>query len=56
MLTVSLIPTPLMAEFRAEATRREAQPQSRGAAAVIVAIWIAAALLLLWWFWPQGAR
>lgn len=54
-LALSLIPAPLMAEFRAEALRRQAQPNSRAAAGVIVAIWIAAAALLLWFFWPDQA-
>ena len=53
-LALSLIPGPLMAEFRAEARRHE-QPSSRAAAAVIVAIWIAAAAILLWFFWPDRA-
>ena len=54
-LALSLIPAPLMAEFRAAALRRQEQPNSRAAAAVIVAIWIAAAALLLWFFWPDQA-
>ena len=55
-LAVRLIPPALMAEFRAEATRREALPRSRAAAAAIVALWLGAAALLLWLFWPSGAR
>ena len=55
-LAVRLIPPKLMAEFRAEATRREALPRSRAAAAGIVALWLGAAALLLWLFWPTGAR
>ena len=55
-LAVRLIPPALMAEFRAEATRREALPRSRAAATGIVALWLGAAALLLWLFWPSGAR
>ena len=52
LLVVKLIPAELMAEFRAEATRREGAPRSVIAALVIVTIWISAAVLLLWWLWP----
>jgi uncharacterized membrane protein YkvA (DUF1232 family) len=55
-LAVRLIPPALLAEFRAEAARREGLPTSRAAAAAIVALWLAAAALLLWLFWPTGAR
>ncbi len=55
-LAVRLIPPKLMAEFRAEARRRESLPRSRAAAAGIVALWLGAAALLLWLFWPSGAR
>ena len=55
MLAVALISDDLMAEFRAEAARREGQPRSRNGALVIVAVWVAAAALLLWLFWPQAA-
>jgi uncharacterized membrane protein YkvA (DUF1232 family) len=54
-LAVRLIPPELMAEFRAEATRREARPTSRAAAAAIVALWLAAAAFLTWLFWPSAA-
>ena len=47
-LVVRLIPAPLMAEFREEATRRSERPVSYVAAAVIAAIWILAAGALLW--------
>ena len=56
MLAVRLIPPTLMAEFRAEAARREARPTSRAAAAAIVALWLAAAALLVWLVWPSAAR
>lgn len=51
LLAVKLVPTHLMAEFRAEAIRRD-KPVSRAGLVVIVALWIFAALLLLWLFWP----
>jgi uncharacterized membrane protein YkvA (DUF1232 family) len=54
-LAIKLVPPDLMAEFRAEAARRE-RPMSRAGAVAIVAIWIAAAALLLWLFWPGRAR
>jgi uncharacterized membrane protein YkvA (DUF1232 family) len=56
MLAVRLIQPALMAEFRAEAARREAVPTSRAAAAGIVALWLAAAAVLIWLFWPRAAR
>lgn len=47
-LVVRLVPAPLMAEFRDEATRRAERPTSYVAAAVIAVIWIAAAGSLIW--------
>ena len=55
-LAVRLIPTELMAGFRAEAALRADRPRSRIAAAVIVTLWLAAAGLLMWSFWPKPAR
>lgn len=55
LLVIRLIPADLMTEFRVEAARREGEPRSIVAAAVIVAIWISAAALLLWWLWPSSA-
>src|SRR5947207_2135435 len=55
LLVIKLIPAELMAEFRAEAARREGAPRSMVAAVVIVLTWIAAAGLLLWWLWPVPA-
>ena len=55
MIAVSLVPATLMAEFRAEAARREAQPSSRAGAVLVVMIWVAAAAFLLWWLWPRPA-
>ena len=42
LLTVRMIPAPLMLEFRVEAGRREGKPASRGGLAAIVCIWIVA--------------
>jgi uncharacterized membrane protein YkvA (DUF1232 family) len=50
-LAARLVPPILMAEFRAEAARREARPKSLVAAAFIVAVWIIAAGVLLWFAW-----
>lgn len=47
-LVVRLIPTRLMAEFRAEAASRCQRPTSRIAAAVIILIWIAALAAAAW--------
>jgi uncharacterized membrane protein YkvA (DUF1232 family) len=55
MLAVRLIPPELMAEFRAEAQRREALPRSRAAAAAIIALWMVGAAFLVWLLWPRGA-
>jgi uncharacterized membrane protein YkvA (DUF1232 family) len=54
VLTVKLIPADLMEEFRAEAARREARPQSRVAAALIVMIWIVTVVVMLRW-WHIGS-
>src|ERR671910_2370335 len=43
ILAVRLIPPEIMAEHRAAAFEAEGKPQSRAAAAVIIAIWVAAA-------------
>jgi uncharacterized membrane protein YkvA (DUF1232 family) len=43
LLAVRLIPAELMAEFRAEAARREGRPASRAGLVAIVLVWIAAA-------------
>jgi uncharacterized membrane protein YkvA (DUF1232 family) len=51
-LAVNLIPSEIMAEHRAAAAKATANPTSRIAAAVIVAMWIAAAGFMLWAFWP----
>jgi uncharacterized membrane protein YkvA (DUF1232 family) len=51
MLAVKLVPADLMAEFRAEATRRE-KPTSKAGLAFVVAAWIIATIALAWLFWP----
>ncbi|OJW18872.1 MAG: hypothetical protein BGO51_00160 [Rhodospirillales bacterium 69-11] len=52
MLAVKLVPTPLMAEFRAAVAERESRPVSRAGLAVIVAVsWLTIAGLL--WFFRQ---
>lgn len=48
MLAIKLIPTELMAEYRAEAIKRD-RPVSNAGLAVIVAIWLFSALLIGWW-------
>ena len=53
LLTVRLIPAPLMDELRAEAAKREGRPTSRAGLAVIVGIWIAAISLAGWWLWQR---
>ena len=47
-LVVSLIPTDVMAEYRARAIEAGQRPRSRIAAIVIIAIWILAAAALGW--------
>ena len=56
-LTVRLIPPELMAEFRQKAAEQASRPQSRIAAAMIVAIWLIALVALGFWFlgiWKKG--
>ncbi|MGH6661453.1 MAG: YkvA family protein [Rhodospirillales bacterium] len=50
VLIVRLVPAEVMAELRAEADKRlaGARPQSRVAAAVIVALWVAAGAGIVW--------
>ena len=54
-IVIRLMPADLMREFRAEATRMEARPNSRAGAFIVVAVWFVSAGLLLWWFWPKRA-
>ncbi|MPZ39183.1 MAG: DUF1232 domain-containing protein [Rhizobiales bacterium] len=55
LLVIRLIPADVMAEHRALADAAQDRPVSRGAAAAIVAIWIAAIALVAWlaykYFW-----
>jgi uncharacterized membrane protein YkvA (DUF1232 family) len=53
LLVIRLIPAEVMAEHRALAEAAQDRPVSRGAAAVIVAVWIAAMALLSWWVWKK---
>ncbi len=48
MLAVRLIPPPLMAEFRAQATLRAERPTSRAGLIVILAIWFLCLILSVW--------
>lgn len=52
VLAVKLIPAELMAEYRAEAVKRD-NPVSKASLAVIVAIWLLGALLLGWWLFGR---
>jgi uncharacterized membrane protein YkvA (DUF1232 family) len=54
MLAVRLVPTALMAEFRAEAMRRD-KPASRAGLAFIAFIWLLVAIMMVWLFWPNRA-
>ena len=47
-LVVSLIPNEVMAEYRTKADEARQRPRSRGAAIVIVAIWMVGAAALGW--------
>ena len=51
LLVVALIPRDVMAEHRARAGEAMQRPNSRGAAVVIVAIWLALAALTGWLVW-----
>jgi len=54
-LAVRLVPAPLMAEFRAQAARQAARPQSRAGFWAVAGTWAIAAALLIWLFWPERA-
>jgi uncharacterized membrane protein YkvA (DUF1232 family) len=47
-LVVWMIPPPIMAEHRAAADAAQHRPVSRGAAAIIVGLWITALALTVW--------
>jgi len=51
LLAIKLVPTPLMAEFRDAAARRESRPVSRAGLAAIVTVWIGGAALAGWAIW-----
>ena len=53
-LTVRLIPPNLMEEFRAQATLRAERPQSKAAAAFIIAVWLLASIALSIWLWRNA--
>ena len=55
VLTVRLIPEPLMREFRVEAVKRQEKPSSYSGAAVIAAIWVLVVGWFVWVFWPRQA-
>lgn len=55
LLAVKLIPAPLMAEFRIEASRREGRPASRVGMAAVILLWILSASLVGWWVWRAVA-
>ena len=47
-LVLSLIPDEVIAEYRAIASEAEQRPRSKGAAIIIIAIWIFGAAMLGW--------
>ena len=55
LLVFRLIPSELMAEFRAAALEAR-PPASRLGAAAIVAAWVLSAAVLAWLFWPENVR
>jgi uncharacterized membrane protein YkvA (DUF1232 family) len=55
LLAVSLIPAPLMNEFRSVAANQN-RPRSIGGAVFIAAIWLLALGLVGWWAWDQVAN
>ena len=48
LLAIRLMPPALMAEFRSAALLRAQRPVSRGAAAIIVSLWLCGAIIALW--------
>jgi uncharacterized membrane protein YkvA (DUF1232 family) len=53
LLVIKLIPTEIMAEHRELAARSQDRPVSRGAAAIIIALWIGASALVIWLVWKR---
>ena len=49
LLTVHLVPADVMADLRTRADLRMALPKSRGAAIVVVSIWVVAIAAIAWW-------
>lgn len=48
LLAIRLVPSPLMAEFRAAAFLRRDRPVSRAGMATVIVLWFAAAAGLVW--------
>jgi len=53
MLAVKMIPADLMAEFRRKAEGLAERPTSRGAAAIIIGIWLAAIAVAAMFLWVR---
>jgi uncharacterized membrane protein YkvA (DUF1232 family) len=51
LLVIRLVPAEVMAEHRELAKAAQDRPVSRGAAAAIIAIWMAACALVAWLVW-----
>jgi uncharacterized membrane protein YkvA (DUF1232 family) len=51
LLVIRLVPAEVMAEHRELAEAAQDRPVSRGAAAAIIAIWMAACALVAWLVW-----
>jgi uncharacterized membrane protein YkvA (DUF1232 family) len=54
LLVIWLIPAEVMAEHRELAEAAQDRPVSRGAAAVIIALWVAACGLVVWLLWKHS--
>ncbi|KQW27020.1 hypothetical protein ASE36_19060 [Rhizobium sp. Root274] len=55
LIVVRLIPADLMSEYRATAAAAEHRPVSKGAAIVVVALWLAVVAAFGWWAYGNGA-
>jgi uncharacterized membrane protein YkvA (DUF1232 family) len=55
-LVVQLVPKDVMAECRAIASEAETRPYSKGAAIIVVAVWICGAALLGWMVFAHWGR
>jgi len=49
VLAAHLVPAPLLAEFRRQATERLDRPTSRAGAAVVITIWVLTLGIVGWW-------